>query len=637
VSALPAPGAGFEMSLRVAGLHLLVLSAFALAQPLFDLLGKNAEFFGARGSTGWDVVLFALALVLVPPAVLLAIEAVTPRRARPFVHYVFVAALVGLLVLQAIRSLGAPGWLLVLLSAGAGAAAAAVYARFGAVRMVVTALAPVPVLFLALFLFNSDASKLTLSGTPAAQAANERPRAPVVLVVFDELPLNSLLDAHERIDRVRFPHFAKVAAGSTWFARDTTVAEGTTHAVPAILTGRYPRKGELPLYADHPQNLFTLLGDGTRLHVVDDETHLCPTSLCPSQGGSPGARAGTLAEDAGIVYLHEVLPRDLTHGIPSIANGWADFLQDSGGRHDPGRLDAAFVDSLQPEAKPSLWYVHVMLPHSPWAYLPSGTRYSLRQAPGWGADEVWSGNQAAVDQYWQRHLLQLGYADDVLGRLVARLRATGLWDRALVIVTADHGVSFRAGQKRRPLSPANLQDIAYVPLFVKRPGQRAPRVVMAPSRNTDILPTIARAVGVHIPWHVDGHALLGARPRERDVVLIKDAGRRYVVPAAALEARRESALRRQLALFGSDEPSSSLFAAGPDRGLLGRAVHGGRPVTDLDPIDRSGSLVQVSGRARGRSVIVVSNGRVVAVDPIVAGRFWALAPARGPVRVFVTR
>jgi hypothetical protein len=60
-------------------------------------------------------------------------------------------------------------------------------------------------------------------------------------------------------------------------------------------------------------------------------------------------------------------------------------------------------------------------------------------------------------------------------------------------------------------------------------------------------------------------------------------------------------------------------------------------VTDLDPIDRSGSLVQVSGRARGRSVIVVSNGRVVAVDPIVAGRFWALAPARGPVRVFVTR
>src|SRR4029079_13894123 len=257
------------MSLRVAGLHLLVLSAFALAQPLFDLLGNNGEFFGARGSAGGDGVLFALALVVVPPAVLLAIEAVMPRRARPVVHYVFVAALVGLLVLQAIRSFGAPGWLLVVLAAAAGGAAAAVYARFGAARMVVTALAPAPVLFLALFLFNSDASKLTLSGTPAAHAANERPRGPVVLGAFDELPLNSLLDAKERIDAVRFPAFARLAAGSTWFARDTTVGEGTTHAVPAILTGLYPRAGAFPVYADHPRNLFTLLGTPTRLHVVD--------------------------------------------------------------------------------------------------------------------------------------------------------------------------------------------------------------------------------------------------------------------------------------------------------------------------------------------------------------------------------
>jgi len=54
--------------LRTAALHLLVLWAFAVAQPLFDLLGKNGEFFAARGSTRWDVVLFAFVLLLVPPA-----------------------------------------------------------------------------------------------------------------------------------------------------------------------------------------------------------------------------------------------------------------------------------------------------------------------------------------------------------------------------------------------------------------------------------------------------------------------------------------------------------------------------------------------------------------------------------------
>ena len=619
--------------LRVAGLHLAVLWSFAVAEPLFDLLGRNGEFFAARGSTSLDVVLFAVALVLVPPALLLGLEALTPRRARAVVHLVLLAALVGLLVLQAIRTDGAPGWLLVAIAAAVGLLAAVIYAAVPAARLVLTVLGPVPLLFVGLFLFHSDVTRLLGSTTPAATAAEAAPRAPAVLVVFDEFPLNSLLDTRGRIDAVRFPNFARLAAGSTWFARDTTIGEGTTHAVPAILTGLLPRAGQFPVYADHPQNLFTLLGGTTRLHVVDEETHLCPARLCPSSQESLGGQAKTLAEDTGVVYLHELLPPRLTGGIPSIANGWDDFLQDASGHHDPGRLPPSFRQSLRPQPRPTLWYVHILLPHSPWAYLPSGRRYSVRPAPGWGSDEVWNDNQAAVDQYWQQHLLQTGYADTVLRRIVAHLRATGLYKRALLVVTADHGVSFRAGQKRRPLSPANLQDIAYVPLFVKLPHQTRGRVALEPSRNTDILPTIAAALGVRIPWHVDGHSLLGPRPAERDVVLIKDHGTRFVIPQSRLETLRQQALRRQVALFGSDEPVSALYAVGPDRRLLGRSFEGGRRVTDLDPIDRSGALVQVSGRATGRSVVVIAHGRVTAVDPIVQGRFWALVPqaSLGPV------
>jgi hypothetical protein len=625
--------------LRVAGLHLLVLWSFAVAQPLFDLLGKNGEYFAARGSTRWDAVVFALFVALVPPAVLLGIEALVPRRARWAVHTAFVAALVALFVLQAVQASSATGWLLVAAACAVGAGAAALYLHSSGARLVLTVLGPAPVIFLALFLFNSDVSHLSLS--EQAQAASEAPGHPIVLVAFDELPLNSLLDRHGRIDATRFPNFARLARGSTWFSQATTVAEGTTHAVPAILTGRFPRAGEFPVYTDHRQNLFTLVGGATQLHVVDDETHLCPPSLCPNLEGSLASRATTLAEDTGIVYLHELLPDDLTGGIPSIANGWDNFLQDASAHHDPGRIRPAFLRSLRPQPRPSLWYLHVMLPHSPWQYLPSGQRYSVRSAPGWGPDEVWNRNQAAVDQDWQRHLLQLGYADTVLGRLVARLRATGLYDRAMLVVTADHGVSFRAGQKRRPLSPANLQDIAYVPLFVKEPGQRRGRVVPQLARTIDILPTLAAAAQVRIPWHVDGHPLLGARPVERNVVLIKDMGRRFVVPSGRLERLREQALRRQLALFGSDQPASTLFAIGPGRGLLGHSFEGGRRVTSLDPIDLSGPIAQVSGTAAGgaRSAVVVSHGRVVAVAPVVDGRFWALAPTKPlqnePPQVFV--
>ncbi|HEY7017131.1 MAG TPA: hypothetical protein VH297_01570, partial [Gaiellaceae bacterium] len=278
----------------LAGLHLLVLWSFAVAQPLFDLLGKNGEFFAARGSTRWDAVLFALVVTFVPPAVLLGIELLVPRHVRFAVHSVFVAGLVGLFVLQAIRGVGGPGLLLVAFAAAVGLGAAELYLRVGGARTALTVLAPAPLLFLGLFLFNSDVSRLSLSAESASAAA-ERPRAPVVLVVFDELPINSLLDAKGKIDATRFPNFARLERGSTWYEHTSTVAEGTTHAVPAILTGRYPRAGEFPVYTDHRQNLFTLLGGATRLHVVDEETHLCPPSLCTGIDGSFGGRTKTLA------------------------------------------------------------------------------------------------------------------------------------------------------------------------------------------------------------------------------------------------------------------------------------------------------------------------------------------------------
>ena len=623
--------------LLLAGLHLLVLSSFAVAQPLFELLGRNGEFFAARGSTRWDLLVFALAVLFVPPALLFVVEALTPPAARGLVHSALVAALAALFTLQAIRRAGAPGWLLVALAAGLGIAAATLYAGVAGVRLVLTILAPAPLLFLGLFLLSSDVSRLTLSGTDTARAAGELPRAPVVLVAFDELPLNSLLDARGRIDPVRFPHFAALARGSTWYASATTVAEGTTHAVPAILTGRFPRPDELPVYADHRQNLFTLLGGAAHLHVFDEETHLCPPRLCPGLEGSFGGRMRTLAEDTGVVYLHELLPDDLSGGVPSIANGWDNFLRDASAHHDPGHIPRALTASLRPGRRPALWYLHLMLPHSPWSYLPSGRQYSVRPAPGWGADEVWTDNQAAVDQYWQRHLLQLGYADRVLGELLLRLHASGLYDRALLLVTADHGVSFRAGEKRRPLSPWNLQDIAYVPLLLKLPQQQRGRIVRTPTRTIDILPTLADALGVRIPWHVDGRSLLGPRPPEREVVLIKDRGRRFVVRVKDLEARRERALLRQLQLFGSNESLSRLYGLGRYRDLLGRRIQTlrltpGRDV-DLDAIDRTAPLVQVSGTvaAAAHAAIVAARGRIVAIVPVAERRFWALVrrPALG--------
>src|SRR5215213_10843436 len=60
----------------IRGAQLLAVSGFALAQPLFDILGKNAEFFAVRGSTPADIVFFALVVTLAPALILLGIELV---------------------------------------------------------------------------------------------------------------------------------------------------------------------------------------------------------------------------------------------------------------------------------------------------------------------------------------------------------------------------------------------------------------------------------------------------------------------------------------------------------------------------------------------------------------------------------
>ena len=118
-------GAERQPGLLWSYLHLAVLSTFALAQPLFDLLSDNPEFFAARGSTAMDVIVFAVLLVVVPPTLLLAIEWLIGRageRPRRIAHLVFVALLAAVIFVQALKdALDASDAVLIGLSAALGA------------------------------------------------------------------------------------------------------------------------------------------------------------------------------------------------------------------------------------------------------------------------------------------------------------------------------------------------------------------------------------------------------------------------------------------------------------------------------------------------------------------------------------
>jgi sulfatase-like protein len=600
----------------------VVLSGFALAQPLFDLLGKNAAFFVAHGSTALDVVVFALLVTLVPPAVILGVELVVglaDPRARMAVHLAAVAFLTALFALQIVkRAAEGPSAALLAAAVVVGVLAALAYRRFAPARMFLTILAPVPLLFLALFLFASPVGKITLPAEAEAHAATVRASAPVVMIVFDEFPVLSLLNGAGEIDARRYPSFAALALDSTWFRRTLSVSGDTTKAVPALLTGKKPDPDRLPFFADHRQNLFTLLGGTYRLNVVEPITRLCPAELCPENDEAGFvSRQRRLLSDVGVVYGHVLLPRDLSARLPSISSTWMDFRDNA--LHDLKDRDEefrAFVASIEPTSQPTLWFLHTLLPHHPWRYLPSGSEYARATLiPGLVGDR-WSSDAVLAAQAHQRHLLQVGFVDRLLGELLARLRATRLYERSLIVVTADHGVSFRPNGDRRRLTDANLAEVGLVPLFVKAPRQSRGRVVDTVMQTTSVLAIAAKAVGIELPWQID---------------------RGPAVPRMELESKLAAALRGQTALFGSD-----LYRVGPHLELVGRAV------ADVSVIDNPNltrelfdqeselsrahivGLVKGNGAQPGLDIAVAVNGTIAATARTFSFlgevRFEALVP-----------
>ena len=323
---------GSRRTLVVAALHVGGLWAVGVAQPLYDVVSRSPEFFVAHDARPVDLVALILVLGLVgPTACILLIAAAYRLRERwgAATLAVVVGALCGTIALAAVRAWsdwsGAPA---LALAAAVALAAGYAYARAAPVRMFATFLSPAAVVVPAAFLFNPAIAPLMTpaeadGGALEGVAFDSTP--PVVVVVFDQLPLASLLDRNGAIDRRLYPHFAALADEATWFRNATTVSPTTSLAVPAILTGRYPVRGLLPTVDDHPENLFTLLGSRYDLEVIEPLTNLCPAALCPVERPGVVAWLGAVLRDLRIVWLQVVLPEDLTGSLPPVTQTWADF------------------------------------------------------------------------------------------------------------------------------------------------------------------------------------------------------------------------------------------------------------------------------------------------------------------------
>jgi hypothetical protein len=417
---------------------------------------------------------------------------------------------------------------------------------------------------------------------------------PIVVVVFDELPLSSLLGADRLIDRNRFPAFARLADHATLFRNATGVASYTQQALPSILTGRYPGTNpKLAIASEHPFSLFSLLAANYELNAFESQMQLADPSQLPRV--SLIRRMRPVFDDLWIVYLHVVLPASLAGDLPPVDETWKNFAGagrapatsgEGDGIEDDPRSEShpaffrRFVESIEEHPGAALHFIHSTMPHRPWRYLPSGNVYFPYRQHGKSSFRSLSGDWWQQEAY-QRHLLQLQYVDRLLGELLDRLETLGLYQRSLIILTADHGVGFWPDDNARMVGLSNHpEDILGIPLLIKRPNQSRSQLDDRNVETVDVLPTIADLVGAQLEsgddteggFEFDGCSLFDPACEERpDKVAYASNHPR---PETMQELRFDKALglggqtlRRNLDWFGM-----GLYRFGPYAALVGRRL-----------------------------------------------------------------
>ncbi len=555
-----------------------VLFVLALAQPLLDLLGRNAEFFLARSAPPLDIIVLAISLTIILPLTLGFLVVGVRRIHEPtgrFLHGFVLVSLTALLALQIIELTALSNvspWIELALAVGAGVALAIAFYRFHSMRSAARFASIAPFVVLGLFIFASSASQLVFASSAIAQPAEiavGNP-VPVVMVVFDEFPVASLMDEYGEIQEDLYPGFARLASDGTWFSNAVTTQQQTENALPAILTGRNPAPNKIPTAGDHPFTLFMLLADSYELEVIESVTDLCPEYACENTTRpefSTTERWATLVADLRVVAGHLFLPSDWTTDLPSIDASWSNFSGGDGGEFDIiGRFqDATYEDGriipivqfnesiTASDSDATLYYLHALLPHVPWEYLPSGQKTISSvvapgsKSPGWGSDE-W-----LVDQGYQRHLLQVGYADKIVVDLIDRLKSQGMYDDALIVIMADHGVAVRPDIfHRRWATEDTIGDIAAIPLFIKRPDQDVGGTDGYRAEIIDVLPTITDVLQIDVPWAMEGVSLFSDDRPERTQSEID--GAEGVITFGVDGSEALALARRKIEHFGSDGP-----------------------------------------------------------------------------------
>lgn len=306
--------------------------------------------------------------------------------------------------------------------------------------------------------------------------------SPVLALLFDELSFAYLYDDRRTV-RAEYPAFRSLSDTSANYLAVQAPADETLAALPGYLAGRHVKRVSV---------------EATDLVEVGDEGEVAPLAFGePSGLFATARRLGYRTEMAGYYLPYCSLLGDLVDECRSFSFYNASGVDDGFSPFSPmltalimwprqfpfgivknrpfARLQRGLVEELSTfarrpltDAQPVFRFVHFSVPHLPFVFDEGGYNPGLNPL------------RTSPDDGYRR---QLRYVDRMLADVVTNMQRDHSFDRATLVVLADHGFRF-GGLDQDPL---------HIPFMVKKPGQTARTDVTAPQRGELLLPDVVRA------------------------------------------------------------------------------------------------------------------------------------------------
>ncbi len=336
---------------------------------------------------------------------------------------------------------------------------------------------------------------------------------PVVFIVVDALRADV-------VDQKLTPNMYAFSKDAVVYRQAWSAASWTRPSVASIMTGRYPFRHRTIHKTDRLPSGLPTLADLLKKAGYVTLAAVTNVNLDPVFGlgrgfdtwayfsDRPFLQAPPSARRLFIVEVYRLFRLKFFPGARDVKHYYA-----------PGeKIVEQFQRFCSPLAKSQrqfFIYLHFMEHHDPYFAHPySGEAVARVETPNPGLDRA--------DELLNLYRQEVKHFDGLFAKLISYLKKGGLYDRALIVVTSDHGEEF-ADHGGFWHGTTLYQELVRVPLFIRFPnGVGAGSVFDEPVSLTDLMPTTLKVVNAQKQAGLDGQALSPTMAPSKRVIITEE-------------------------------------------------------------------------------------------------------------------